>query len=131
MELIDAVAAKFHEEPGVFKLLVRTQTLTLLFTCVILGQIVDSIMALFRVDFSGRGELADRQQKLAQMLSRLQKVSEGILRYCVQSLVSIHCVARIQCCSVCNKPNDSRSWRYALAKLHFLLFTLFLICAKL
>lgn len=33
-------------------------------------------MALFRVDFSGRGELADRQQKLAQMLSRLQKVSE-------------------------------------------------------
>lgn len=34
-------------------------------------------MALFRVDFSGRGELADRQQKLAQMLSRLQKVSEG------------------------------------------------------
>ncbi|XP_003390373.1 PREDICTED: meiotic recombination protein DMC1/LIM15 homolog [Amphimedon queenslandica] len=59
MELLDCVAAKFHEEPGVFKLL-----------------IVDSIMALFRVDFSGRGELADRQQKLAQMLSRLQKISE-------------------------------------------------------
>lgn len=36
-------------------------------------------MALFRVDFSGRGELADRQQKLAQMLSRLQKISEGRL----------------------------------------------------
>ena len=34
-------------------------------------------MALFRVDFCGRGELADRQQKLAQMLSRLQKISEG------------------------------------------------------
>ena len=47
----------------------------------ILVQIVDSIMALFRVDFSGRGELADRQQKLAQMLSRLQKVSEGIAMY--------------------------------------------------
>ncbi|XP_064406322.1 meiotic recombination protein DMC1/LIM15 homolog [Halichondria panicea] len=59
MELLDCVAAKFHEEPGVFKLM-----------------IVDSIMALFRVDFSGRGELADRQQKLAQMLSRLQKISE-------------------------------------------------------
>lgn len=40
-------------------------------------QIVDSIMALFRVDFSGRGELADRQQKLGQMLSRLQKIAEG------------------------------------------------------
>lgn len=58
-ELMDSVAAKFHEEPGVFKLL-----------------IIDSIMALFRVDFCGRGELADRQQKLAQMLSRLQKLSE-------------------------------------------------------
>jgi meiotic recombination protein DMC1 len=33
-------------------------------------------MALFRVDFSGRGELADRQQKLAQLMSRLQKISE-------------------------------------------------------
>ncbi|XP_023685658.1 meiotic recombination protein DMC1/LIM15 homolog isoform X2 [Paramormyrops kingsleyae] len=59
MELLDYVAAKFHEECGVFKLL-----------------IIDSIMALFRVDFSGRGELAERQQKLAQMLSRLQKISE-------------------------------------------------------
>ena len=38
-------------------------------------------MALFRVDFSGRGELADRQQKLAQMLSRLQKISEGETEY--------------------------------------------------
>ncbi|KAJ8713549.1 hypothetical protein PYW07_013919 [Mythimna separata] len=58
-ELLDFVAAKFHEEAGLFKLL-----------------IIDSIMALFRVDFSGRGELADRQQKLAQVLSRLQKISE-------------------------------------------------------
>lgn len=58
-ELLNSVAAKFHEEAGVFKLL-----------------IVDSIMALFRVDFSGRGEIADRQQKLGQMLSRLQKISE-------------------------------------------------------
>ncbi|KAL4686107.1 hypothetical protein H8959_001704 [Pygathrix nigripes] len=59
MELLDYVAAKFHEEAGIFRLL-----------------IIDSIMALFRVDFSGRGELAERQQKLAQMLSRLQKISE-------------------------------------------------------
>ncbi|XP_069700751.1 meiotic recombination protein DMC1/LIM15 homolog [Periplaneta americana] len=58
-ELLDYVAAKFHEEAGVFKLL-----------------IIDSVMALFRVDFSGRGELADRQQKLAQFMSRLQKISE-------------------------------------------------------
>lgn len=59
MELLDLVCGKFHEEAGIFKLL-----------------IVDSIMALFRVDFSGRGELADRQQQLAQMLSKLQKISE-------------------------------------------------------
>lgn len=33
-------------------------------------------MALFRVDYSGRGELAERQQKLAQFMSRIQKISE-------------------------------------------------------
>ncbi|CAH1964111.1 unnamed protein product [Acanthoscelides obtectus] len=54
-----SVAVKFHEEAGIFKLL-----------------IVDSIMALFRVDYCGRGELADRQQKLGQMMSKLQKISE-------------------------------------------------------
>ena len=34
--------------------------------------IVDSATALFRTDFSGRGELAARQQKLALFLRRLQ-----------------------------------------------------------
>ncbi|CAH1964109.1 unnamed protein product [Acanthoscelides obtectus] len=58
-ELLESVAVKFHEEAGIFKLL-----------------IVDSIMALFRVDYCGRGELADRQQKLGQMMSKLQKISE-------------------------------------------------------
>ena len=78
--MMDHVAALFHQEPGIFKLL-----------------IVDSIMALFRVDYSGRGELSERQQHLAQvslsicphlriylfqfflyfqMMSRLQKVAE-------------------------------------------------------
>lgn len=33
-------------------------------------------MALFRVDYSGRGELAERQQKLGQFMSRLQKIAE-------------------------------------------------------
>lgn len=36
--------------------------------------IMDSITANLRVDFSGRGELADRQQKLGQMMARLRKV---------------------------------------------------------
>ena len=38
--------------------------------------IVDSIMACFRVDYCGRGELADRQQKLNQFLSRLTRMAE-------------------------------------------------------
>jgi meiotic recombination protein DMC1 len=33
-------------------------------------------MALFRVDYCGRGELSERQQKLNQMLSRLTRISE-------------------------------------------------------
>ena len=45
-------------------------------------------MALFRVDYSGRGELADRQQKLAQLLSRLQKISEGQISLILQ--VNLH-----------------------------------------
>ncbi|KAK9137472.1 hypothetical protein Sjap_008066 [Stephania japonica] len=55
--LLLGLAAKMSEEP--FRLL-----------------IVDSVIALFRVDFTGRGELAERQQKLAQMLSRLTKIAE-------------------------------------------------------
>ena len=35
---------------------------------------MDSITALMRVDYTGRGELAERQQKLGQLLSRLKKV---------------------------------------------------------
>ncbi|CAD6268943.1 unnamed protein product [Miscanthus lutarioriparius] len=55
------LAAKMAEEP--FRLL-RHETLRA--HMVFLSswkQIVDSVIALFRVDFSGRGELAERQQK--------------------------------------------------------------------
>mmetsp|Transcript_74643 Transcript_74643/g.177682 ORF Transcript_74643/g.177682 Transcript_74643/m.177682 type:complete len:351 (-) Transcript_74643:10-1062(-) len=38
--------------------------------------IVDSIMGVYRVDFSGRGELAERQQALGRVMSKLQKMSE-------------------------------------------------------
>ena len=37
--------------------------------------IMDSIMAHLRVDFCGRGELSERQQKLGILMSRLRKVS--------------------------------------------------------
>ncbi|CAE6489171.1 unnamed protein product, partial [Rhizoctonia solani] len=58
MELIQEAGIRFAEEKN-FRLL-----------------IVDSIMALFRTDYSGRGELSERQQKLAQMLAKLAKLSE-------------------------------------------------------
>ncbi len=38
--------------------------------------IVDSIIALFRVEFSGRGELSERQQKLGAHMSSLTKLAE-------------------------------------------------------
>jgi meiotic recombination protein DMC1 len=40
--------------------------------------IVDSIMNCFRVDYCGRGELAERQQKLNQFLLRLAHMAEGM-----------------------------------------------------
>lgn len=39
--------------------------------------IIDSIMACFRVDYVGRGELNERQQKLNQFLSKLTHLAEG------------------------------------------------------
>ena len=59
MDLITMLAARFAEERGAFRLLV-----------------VDSIISLFRTDFCGRGELADRQQKLNAMMARLMKIAE-------------------------------------------------------
>lgn len=38
--------------------------------------VVDSICALYRVDYFGRGELSERQQKLNFHLSKLQQMSE-------------------------------------------------------
>jgi hypothetical protein len=60
MELITLLAAKFAEEQGAFKLL-----------------IVDSILALFRVDFSGRGELSERQQKSVMLALVVERQLEG------------------------------------------------------
>ena len=57
MQYLTYMSAHFAEDP--YRLLV-----------------VDSIIALFRVDFSGRGELSERQMKLNQMLSRLCKIAE-------------------------------------------------------
>ncbi|KAK9833274.1 hypothetical protein WJX81_001649 [Elliptochloris bilobata] len=57
MELLYPLAALMAEEP--FKLI-----------------IMDSISANMRVDYTGRGELSERQQKLGQLMSRLKKLAE-------------------------------------------------------
>lgn len=56
--------------------------------------IVDSCTALFRVDFSGRGELAERQQKLGRFLSGLMKCKNMMLLRCscVDHCLSLLCV---------------------------------------
>ncbi|CAO3615529.1 unnamed protein product [Cunninghamella blakesleeana] len=59
MELMADIAARFAEEKGIYRLLV-----------------IDSIISLFRCDYSGRGELAERQQKLNALLNRLIKLAE-------------------------------------------------------
>lgn len=89
MELINEATNRFAEEKD-YKLMVRHSQIHS--SSPTPHQIVDSIMALFRTDYSGRGELSERQQKLAQvrmknssyvsysfyrqMLSKLSKVAE-------------------------------------------------------
>jgi meiotic recombination protein DMC1 len=56
MSALNEVAAQFAENP--FRVL-----------------IVDSIMGLLRVDYQGRGELSERQQRLGCVMSRLTKIA--------------------------------------------------------
>lgn len=60
MEVVKPIAALLSDpDQGPFRLL-----------------IIDSIIALFRVEFSGRGELSERQQKLGQHLGQLVRIAE-------------------------------------------------------
>ena len=62
METVKLIAALIADpDQGPFRLLV-----------------IDSIIALFRAEFSGRGELSERQQKLGQHLSHLVKVDSAL-----------------------------------------------------
>eukprot|EP00041_Stephanoeca_diplocostata_P024093 m.603073 g.603073 ORF g.603073 m.603073 type:complete len:341 (+) comp22452_c3_seq1:486-1508(+) len=58
-KLLVEMAGLLNEQRGIIKLV-----------------IVDSIMALFRVDFKGRGELQARQMALGQFLHQLHQLSE-------------------------------------------------------
>jgi meiotic recombination protein DMC1 len=54
--------------------------------------IIDSVMSLFRTDFIGRGELADRQQVLGGFLRRATQMAEefnlAVLMVCSELRVS-------------------------------------------
>lgn len=54
--------------------------------------VVDSATALFRTDYTGRGELAARQMKLAQFLRRLMRLAD---EYGVAIVVSNQVVATV------------------------------------
>ena len=81
-DLLIPLAAKMAEEP--FKLL-----------------IMDSITANLRVDFSGRGELADRQQKLGQMMARLRKVSKDEIQNCYCQAICFDSLSYLKGCYNC------------------------------
>jgi hypothetical protein len=50
-----------------------------LYFCRFALMVVDSATALYRTDFSGRGELSARQMHLAKFLRSLQKLADELL----------------------------------------------------
>lgn len=72
--LNNIVYARAHSVDSLNTLLVQAAALMLDEPFTLL--IVDSIMAPFRAEYSGRGELAERQQVLNKVLNRLQKLAE-------------------------------------------------------
>ncbi|CAJ1371149.1 unnamed protein product [Effrenium voratum] len=80
--------------------------------------IVDSIMGGFRVDYSGRGELSERQQKLARVLNKLQKVSEdNCIRQTCSSCCTLAMSLALRQCFAANCPIN---WRSTGMQLEFL-----------
>jgi len=50
-----------------------------LYVCRFALMVVDSATALYRTDFSGRGELSARQMHLAKFLRSLQKLADEVI----------------------------------------------------
>ena len=49
--------------------------------CMFAPMVVDSATALYRTDFSGRGELSARQMHLAKFLRSLQKLADEVISF--------------------------------------------------
>ena len=74
-DVLDNVAvARCHNSEHQMNLLVQASAMMAESRHALL--IVDSATALFRTDFSGRGELAERQQLLGQFMRQLQRLAD-------------------------------------------------------
>jgi len=68
--------ARAHNADHQMHLLVQAAGMMAESRCALL--VVDSAMALFRTDYSGRGELSDRQQRLGKFLRSLANLTEEV-----------------------------------------------------
>jgi meiotic recombination protein DMC1 len=74
-----------------------TPSLSLPFPPLVHPSRADSVMGLYRVEFSGRGELAERQQKLGQHIRELVKIAaEFNVAVLVTNQVTAECVGRVR-----------------------------------
>lgn len=69
--------------------------------------IVDSIMALYRTDFSGRGELSARQMHVAKYMRTLQRLAD---EFGIAVLITNQVVAQVDASAVFN-PDPKTNWR--------------------
>lgn len=102
MELINECSIRFAEDKD-FRLLVSMPALSMGCAMTHRFQIVDSIMALFRADYSGRGELSERQQKVCQCndsITRLYYTDQHFYSACSGS--SCHAMLTVICANICN-----------------------------
>lgn len=72
--LNNIIYAKAYNTDNQVQLVMQAQSICMEDTVSLI--IVDSAMALYRVDFAGRGELSDRQIHLGQFMSRLNNLAD-------------------------------------------------------
>lgn len=75
--------------------------------------VVDSATALFRTDYSGRGELAARQMSLAKFLRYLLRLADEVCQYkCLTNSNAIHMKLAVRCGSSDNESGSGECRRY-------------------
>lgn len=69
--------------------------------------IVDSATSLFRTDYSGRGELANRQMQLAKFMRMLLRITDEVCNRCFENFLftivnRIFFIFIVRCCCYSN-----------------------------